>query len=42
MVFYKGSLQYKDLMEMPIDEVLELNSLANKLSKEFERQSKKK
>jgi len=42
MVFYKGALTFKDLKEMPISDILEFNTIANKINDELERESKRK
>jgi hypothetical protein len=35
-VFYKGSISFKDLEEMPVDRLIDLNEYAKRIIKESE------
>jgi hypothetical protein len=38
MVYYKGALTYKDLIEMPLVEIIKFSNYADKMNKEAERE----
>lgn len=40
MVFYKGAISYKELREMPIPEIINLQEYADKINKEIKKASK--
>lgn len=40
MVFYKGSLTYNDLENMPLDRIIEFNKYATRIQKEIKRKMK--
>jgi len=41
MVFYKGAISYKELINMPIPELLELQKYAEKINREIENESRR-
>lgn len=41
MVFYKGSISYNEFQEMPINDLIDLNNFAQKISSEHEKEMKK-
>lgn len=41
MRFTKGALTYRDLQEMPISEIFDMNEVASKVSKREDREAKR-